>query len=444
MPESGGRPRTAVLAECWSGAGVDAPALCNKAGQPVARAVKCLIDPLVVRPRLRPHLAAPLLDAAAAGELTELLAGARDRLGHASEWFLLLRSARRRRRITDGNAQELYFPRAYELAVEFGSPADAEAAGRDPGAECDRVLSEVHPDEVTVADLAAHLADPALAREYGERIAASWVPEGECSEVDAAWLAGVLWQVLDDDGEAADEPAPGPEEGYYTWDDLVESGECGALGTSIRYRSGVVGTLLEEFESPDTGVRVTGADPAAPPPLEGDEGRVLDRSLASRCRSALRRARESTWVADPAELADAEMGRIVEPFGLRDGAAQAMFAAGVVTAAGLFPLNPDLPEGPLLIRELQARLRKEAYVMHLRRQLARGGAIDARQERVVGQLAEFWDPYLRRLWPRLHGLDVVGRVPGGADDMRELLSGVTRSVVYDHRQLIRAALEAAA
>lgn len=433
MPEAGGRPRTAVLAECWAAAGIDAPALCNKAGAPVARAVKCLVDPLIVRPRLRPHLSAPLLDDAAAAELTDLLGGARDRLRDASAWFTLLRAARRRRRITDGNAQELYFPRAFELAVTVGDPGTC----ADADAECDRVLAEVHPDEATAEDIAAHLARREVAAAYADRIADGWAPRADDAGPDLAWIAGVLWQVLDEDPAAGEDDAA-------TWDDLVDSGECGTLGMGMRSRAGLVGKLLGEFESPDTSVTVSASDPLAPPAIDGDGLGVLDRSVASRCRAALRRARETTWVADAADLADAEVERARTPFGLADPANQAAFAAGVTVGAGLFPLNPNLPEGPLLIRDLQARLRKEAYIMHLRRQLARGNAIDARQERVVGQLAEFWAPYLRRLWPRLHGLDVMGQPPADADDMRELLSGVARSVVYDQRQQIRTALEAAA
>ena len=433
MPEAGGRPRTAVLAECWAAAGIDAPALCNKAGAPVARAVKCLVNPLIVRPRLRPHLSAPLLDDAAAAELTDLLGGARDRLRDASAWFTLLRAARRRRRITDGNAQELYFPRAFELAVTVGDPGTC----ADADAECDRVLAEVHPDEATAEDIAAHLARREVAAAYADRIADGWAPRADDAGPDLAWIAGVLWQVLDED------PAVG-EDDAATWDDLVDSGECGTLGMGMRSRAGLVGKLLGEFESPDTSVTVSASDPLAPPAIDGDGLGVLDRSVALRCRAALRRARETTWVADAADLADAEVERARTPFGLADPANQAAFAAGVTVGAGLFPLNPNLPEGPLLIRDLQARLRKEAYIMHLRRQLARGNAIDARQERVVGQLAEFWAPYLRRLWPRLHGLDVMGQPPADADDMRELLSGVARSVVYDQRQQIRTALEAAA
>lgn len=131
------RPRRAVLAESWVAASVNAPAL-TRDGLPVARAVKCLLDPLVIRPRLRPELAAPLLGPAEASALTELFDAHRTRLEHTSDWFLLLRAARRRARITDGNAQELYFPRAFELASLHGAP------GADAADLCDGVIAAVH------------------------------------------------------------------------------------------------------------------------------------------------------------------------------------------------------------------------------------------------------------------------------------------------------------
>ncbi|MGV3114844.1 hypothetical protein ACEE18_09585 [Corynebacterium freneyi] len=456
----GGRPRTLVLAECWSRAAIDAPALCNKAGQPVARAVKCLIDPLIIRPRLRPHLAAPLLDDAAAADLTALLADNRVRLSDASAWFLELRRARRRRGITEGNAQELYFPRAHELAVMRGAPGDLDAG--EVAAECDAVLSEIHSAEVTAADIAAHLAAPGVADAIAGQLADEWTTgggqpgggetgadgagKGECpDDPDFAVLADETWMLLDE----AESAAP-------SWDALVESGACAEAGLALRSRGGVVADFLAAFESPESDVALSVSDPSAPPPLVGDGGRVLDRSVDSRCRSALRRIREHGDVGDiggwgcddggdgVADFVADEVARVLAPFGLSGEGAHITFLTGIAVAAGLQPLNRGLPEGPRLIRELQARLRKEAYIMHVRRLLVQGGTVDARQERVVAQLAEFHEPYLNRLWPRLHGLDVLGREPVDADEARELLSGVTRSVVYDHRQLVRTALEAAA
>ena len=56
--------------------------------------------------------------------------------------------------------------------------------------------------------------------------------------------------------------------------------------------------------------------------------------------------------------------------------------------------------------QIQARLRKEAYVLHARRYLAEDGPMHPRQQQVIDDLAAFARPYLSRLWARLHGRDV--------------------------------------
>jgi hypothetical protein len=47
------------------------------------------------------------------------------------------------------------------------------------------------------------------------------------------------------------------------------------------------------------------------------------------------------------------------------------------------------------------------------------------------------------LWARLHGRDVWQEPCDDVDDVRALLEGVARSVSLDHRQRIKAMLEAA-
>lgn len=107
--------------------------------------------------RLSPISKARWQHADRATALTDLLRSHRTHLAHASAWFPQLRAARRRARITDGNAQELYFPRAFELAGLHGAP------GPDAAEICDEVIREVH-GEVSVRDLATLLdalpADP--------------------------------------------------------------------------------------------------------------------------------------------------------------------------------------------------------------------------------------------------------------------------------------------
>lgn len=404
------RPRRVVLAQCWVEAGIDAPSL-TRDGLPVARAVKCLIDPLVVRPRLRPALAAPLLGPAEAAELTQLLEQHRTRLEEASAWFPLLRAARRRAKITDGNAQELYFPRAFELASQFGPP------GADADAVCDDVIAEVH-GEVSVADLTL-LVDALPASPFPD-----WVTVGVAPDVAA--LAAEVWELLDS--------------GEY----LTESSELDAWAFAMRRESGQLAALLDAcpWDGPVEGVRLSAHDPLPAPPVRGEAACVLDRSLESRARGALRRSRDRAESA--ADILTAEIARAGQPLGLHDPFWRATFLAGVVLSAGLDPLQARRDFGPVLLRQVQSRLAKEAYVMHLRRLLAAGQAIDPRQGKVVDQLHAFWSPYLQRLWARLHGLDVVGRSPADTDEVWDLLTGVARSVMYDHRQSIRDALEAAA
>ena len=54
----------------------------------------------------------------------DLIVGNGAQLRAAAAWFELLKRERRRLRITTGNAQELYFPVCFELAVTKGAPAE--------------------------------------------------------------------------------------------------------------------------------------------------------------------------------------------------------------------------------------------------------------------------------------------------------------------------------
>ena len=115
--------------------------------------------------------------------------------------------------------------------------------------------------------------------------------------------------------------------------------------------------------------------------------------------------------------------------------------AGVEIAVELAPLNEAATPRYRLAAQIQARLRKEAYVLHARRYLADGAALHPRQQQVTNELAVFARPYLSRLWARLHGRDVWQESCADVDDMRALLEGVARSVSLDHRQRIKAMLE---
>ena len=135
-----------------------------------------------------------------------------------------------------------------------------------------------------------------------------------------------------------------------------------------------------------------------------------------------------------------EVDRSCAPWGLLVEDKQATLIAGIEVAVDLAPLTEAVIRYELS-GQIQARLRKEAYVLHARRYLAEGGPIHPRQQKVIDDLAAFARPYLSRLWARLHGRDVWQEPCDDVDDVRALLEGVARSVSLDHRQRIKAMLE---
>lgn len=413
------RPRAAVIAELWVQAGIAAPALVNRSGLPLARTVKCLLDPLVLQPRVHRELGKALLTSADAELAAGLLRVARPQIENTGRWYELLRAERDRQQIIEGNAQELYFPRAFELAVTVGTP------GADAAERCAEMLAEVHGQtQPGLEELLAQLADRGLQ----DRIAADWADcWGQAEHIeDLAAIAERVLAALDDDSDALAE--------------LIGSDLGSRIGLSLQDQSGLVGRLLAAAGLANDKLRLSEADPLAPPGFLGAGAGILDRTLEQRVRSALRRHREDGMSITAGEIIADEADRAAAGFGLAGGDTQALFLAGVVLAAGLEPLAETAEPGrPALFVRLQARLRKEAYVMHLRRELAGGRAIHPDQRPVVDALRQFWRPWLGRLWVRLHGRDVTQT--SVEYDAVELLTGITRSVLLDHRQQIRGSLE---
>ncbi|MDO5677671.1 MAG: hypothetical protein Q4G35_09235 [Propionibacteriaceae bacterium] len=415
------RPRTAVLGDVWRELRIDAPALVNKDGVPLARAVKCLVDPLVVRPRTHRNLGQALLGDADAQQLHRLLDEARTHLEDASRWYELLRAQRKALGISEGNPQELYFPRAYELAVTVGSPeADAEQRAAE-------TLAEVHDQSQPGLDELLSILEESEVRSAVERTINQAFVDGAVAP-DLGQLATLLWAALEEpDGERLAA--------------LLPTREVADLALAMRHEAGLLRALLAVGGRPGASVALSVADPLKPPSYTGQGTLPLDRSFEQRARAALRRHREQFTSVTPEEILEDEMDRACAGFGLHSDEARALFAAGILVAASLTPLATEGVEPihrPRVVADLQARIRKEAYVMHLRRELAGGGAIHPEQRRVVDELKQFWRPWLNRLWVRLHGRDVT-QSPN--DDGSELLTGITRSVMLDHRQQIRGALE---
>ena len=117
------QPRRAVIDRAWRAIGPGVEVLSGDDGGPLRRTVKRILDPLVLRLRANTQYSAPFVDADTAVAMHDLIVGHSAQLRSAAAWFELLKRERRRLRITTGNAQELYFPVCFELAVTKGAPA---------------------------------------------------------------------------------------------------------------------------------------------------------------------------------------------------------------------------------------------------------------------------------------------------------------------------------
>src|SRR4051812_11830844 len=161
-------PRGQLLAQCWAELGPAVAPLSNALGRPLARTEKLILDPLVLRPAQNPRFAGASIRAEHAGELRAVIVAAGPALVATAAWFTLLKKARRRAKVTDGNPQDLYFQRCYELAAEHGDPGvDAERIAAD-------TVAEIHePDgRLTVTELRAFVR--AHAPELTELLTRTW------------------------------------------------------------------------------------------------------------------------------------------------------------------------------------------------------------------------------------------------------------------------------
>lgn len=426
------RPRTAVLADIWPQLGLDADVFTNKDGAPLARTVKCLIDPLIIRPRLNPELARPILDPPSATRLQDILIEASDSIAIAARWYRLLRDNRRRMGISDGNPQEMYFPRAWELAIQHGHPG--------PFAEqiCGDLLAEIHVDGGhRIEQLTAHLNEPATETRCRSQLADGWRSTSVSPPDDAALaeLVRSLHRILDQRVTAADREVLEQE-----WDDLLDGRQATELGTAICHFPRVFTTFRQLLAHGRDDIAVSAHDPVPPPPYREHNSDVLtlDRSISSRAKAALRRRSPAPTIT---ALVEQEVARAAQPWGLGGADVHAAFVAGLAVAAHIQVIGTPRVGLPTLVGEIQAKIRKQAYVLHLRRLWCAGQPIHPRQQRVVAELVGFWRPYLRRLWSRLHGRDVTGEPELDAVEIRELLAGIARSVTLDQRQRIRDSLE---
>ena len=118
---------------------------------------------------------------------TTLIVGQGPQLRAAAAWFEVLKRERRRLRITTGNAQELYFPVCFELAVTKGAPAqeDHEAAAA--------VLREIHGerDRTAIEVLNRYVSDSQVIAKLSQQLDRSWRDVRAGAEITGPFLAGL-------------------------------------------------------------------------------------------------------------------------------------------------------------------------------------------------------------------------------------------------------------
>jgi hypothetical protein len=421
-----GHPRRSVIDQAWRAIGPGVEVLSSDDGGPLSRTVKRIIDPLVLRLRANPQYSAPVVAPETAAVMLDLIVGSGAELRATAAWFGALKLERRRQRIRTGNAQELYFPVCFELAVTRGAPApdDHQAAAA--------VLNDIHQgrDRTAIEVLHQYVADPDVVAALADQLDRSWRDVRAAETVTGPFLAE-LGIVL------------GPPNGHRAaaarqraWSAMIADATPYNLGALARVETAQLPWSIVELGLSST------APQRQPQISGGSEGdRPLDRTVVDRARATLRRALDRDALPDIPLLCEEEVDRACAPWGLLSEDKQATLVAGIEVAVELAPLDPSVMSQYGLAAQIQARLRKEAYVLHARRYLAEGGPIHPRQRQVVDDLAAYAQPYLSRLWARLHGRDVWQESCDDVDDVRSLLEGIARSVSLDHRQRIKAMLE---
>jgi hypothetical protein len=422
-----GYPRRSVIDQAWRAIGPGVEVLSSDDGGPLTRTVKRIVDPLVLRLRSNPEYSTPVVAPATAAAMRDLIIDSGPQLRFAAAWFEALKLERRRQRIRTGNAQELYFPVCFELAVTKGPPLGHETVAA--------ALGDIHQgrDRTAIEVLREYTASPETVAMLADQLERSWydVRADEASEDLVGPFLADLSTVL---GPASTHRAAAARQ--RVWSAMIAGATPYNLGARARVdAAGLPWSIIE--------LGLTSVAPQRCPEIGGgsDSDRPLDRSVVDRVRATLRRALNRDALPDIPLLCAEEVDRACAPWGFLGEDKQATLVAGIEIAVQLAPLDRSVTARYALAAQIQARLRKEAYVLHARRYLAEGGPIHPRQRQVVEDLAAYAQPYLSRLWARLHGRDVWQEPCDDVDDVRSLLEGVARSVSLDHRQRIKSMLE---
>ncbi|MGW4113615.1 hypothetical protein ACWEFJ_22335 [Actinosynnema sp. NPDC004786] len=399
-------PRGALVARAWAGLGDAVAPLGNPAGRPLTRTVKLILDPLVLRPVQNPEFAAGAIAAEHADALLSRIADAGPALAATASWFVVLKKERRRRWITEGNPQDLYFQRCFELATGHGEP------GPDAAEVAAAVLEEVHGrDGPTVAALRDFVADPGRAAELTALLDAAWAarePVVQAPPATAPFLATC---------------AVAPDHGLF---DALVASRAGAAAAADLDRPGVA--LAHGLTSRDVPVRPELGRAASKANLP----RPFDRSIVERLFPPLTNAFQRAGLADVPTLVRREIARSAGPWQLAEEESRLVVALGRDASADL--AGPPTAEPGSAAARLRSRWEREAYVHRVLR------VPSSAPPEVRADVHGVREAYLRRLWVRLHGRELRHDTVT-PDQVWDVLDGVLRSVILDQRDRLRSALE---
>ncbi|WP_067477064.1 hypothetical protein [Nocardia amamiensis] len=435
-----------VLDEVWRRLDGVEP-LSGPHGGPLRRTVKLVLDPLVIRPVQHPLCAGPILTADGAVLLEARIQAAADVLRATAAWFTVLKQVRRTLRITDGHPQDLYFQRCFELATTSGMPDPARGT-----AIAEAVLREIHE---YIAGRTTQALKEYLNDTTGQDLAGL---------LDLAWRRRPLANPSGDDHAAE-------------VDALLESCAAARLGRDAPAAQPALDRLIGGHAGTHTGIRLwqnesapsaqdlgLTAHPAPPRPEIGASaskstlGLPFDRTVYERVFTVLQASSDRAELPPIPELVDAEIARSCAPWALLDESLRVAATAGTTLALGLAPIGHRRAVGRprLHLAEngttapqstahqvINGRWQREAYVLQARRLVVSADTSEPPAGPLAAIAAELttpWRPYLRRLWVRLHGRDVREYAIHEPDELWDLLDGVARSVILDHRTRVKRAL----
>ncbi|MGO4615301.1 hypothetical protein AB4305_12605 [Nocardia sp. 2YAB30] len=416
-------------------------------GGPLRRTVKLVLDPLVIRPVQHPLCAGAVLTADGAVLLEARVQAAADVLRATAAWFTVLKQVRRALRITEGHPQDLYFQRCFELATTSGMPDPARAR-----AVAEATLRDVHEYAAgrTTQALKTYLTDHTRERELTELL-------------DIAWRR---------------RPSTGPASGNHAAQvrDLLNACAAARLGRDAGDGQPALDGLVATYAGTHAGIRLwqiesrhsagklgLTAHPVPRQPAIGASaskstlGLPFDRTVYERVFSVLQASSDRAELPPIPELVAAEVARSCAPWALFDESLRVAATVGMKLAIGLVPIDrrrqrlsndrhlhlAETESGTAAHQVVNSRWQREAYVLQARRLVVSAddaGAPAGPLAAIAAELTTPWRPYLRRLWVRLHGRDVREFAIYDPDELWDLLDGVARSVILDHRTRVKQAL----